>query len=95
MIRYQTIINNRNIIIELVQGDITILKVDAIVNAAHEMLMGGGGVDGAIHKAAGPKLLAACINIPLNKKRIRCNTGDAHITNGYSYRGTKIYWRTN
>ena len=69
--------------IEVVEADITILEVDAIVNAANERLLGGGGVDAAIHRAAGPELLAACRAIPEVRPGVRCPTGDSRITPGF------------
>ncbi|GAB3381457.1 O-acetyl-ADP-ribose deacetylase [Lysobacter fragariae] len=69
--------------IEVIQGDITILAVDAIVNAANEALLGGGGVDGAIHRAAGPGLLAECRALAEVEPGVRCPTGEARITRGH------------
>lgn len=64
--------------------DITTLSVDAIVNAANETLLGGGGVDGAIHRAAGPQLLAACRKLDEVRPGVRCPTGEARITPGFN-----------
>ena len=69
--------------IEVLQGDITTLAVDAIVNAANQALSGGGGVDGAIHRAAGPELPRACAAIPMTRPFVRCPTGEARITPGF------------
>jgi O-acetyl-ADP-ribose deacetylase (regulator of RNase III) len=69
--------------LELLKSDITTLAVDAIVNAANEQMLGGGGVDGAIHRAAGPQLLEACRRIPQVRPGVRCPTGEARITPGF------------
>ena len=69
--------------IEILEADITELTVDAVVNAANETLLGGGGVDGAIHRAAGPQLLAACRILPQVRPNVRCPTGQARITPGF------------
>ncbi|MBS0557098.1 MAG: O-acetyl-ADP-ribose deacetylase [Proteobacteria bacterium] len=69
--------------IEIAEDDITQLRVDAIVNAANEAMLGGGGVDGAIHRAAGPRLLAACRAVAPVRPGVRCPTGQARITPGF------------
>jgi O-acetyl-ADP-ribose deacetylase (regulator of RNase III) len=74
----------------VVRGDITTLDVDAIVNAANTGLLGGGGVDGAIHRAAGPELLHACRSFPEVRPGVRCPTGEARITPGFRLKARYI-----
>ena len=69
--------------VKIVKGDITTLAVDAIVNAANQVMLGGGGVDGAIHDAAGPELYKACLKVPEVRQGVRCPTGEARITPGF------------
>jgi len=69
--------------IERTVGDITTLDVDAIVNAANQKMLGGGGVDGAIHRAAGPRLRQACEAVEPVEGDVRCPTGEARITPGF------------
>src|SRR5437660_10818097 len=69
--------------IEVIEADITGLKVDAVVNAANERMLGGGGVDGAIHRAAGSRLVEACKKVPEVRPGVRCPTGEARITPGF------------
>ena len=85
-IKVSTTIPYRAVEPELVfieQGYITTLKVDAIVNAANQTMLGGGGVDGAIHRAAGRELYEACLKVPEVRPGVRCPTGEARITPGF------------
>lgn len=70
--------------LKIIAADITALDVDVIVNAANPSLLGGGGVDGAIHRAAGPGLLQACRALPEIAPGVRCPTGEARITPGFA-----------
>ncbi|MFC3652116.1 O-acetyl-ADP-ribose deacetylase [Dyella humi] len=76
--------------ISVVTSDLTRLAVDAIVNAANSALLGGGGVDGAIHRAAGPSLLEACRALPQVAPGVRCPTGEARITAGFALRARYV-----
>lgn len=76
--------------ITLRQGDITTLSVDAIVNAANERMLGGGGVDGAIHFAAGPALRMACEMVPQVRPDVRCPTGEARITRAFELKALRV-----
>ena len=76
--------------IQVVRADITTLDVDAIVNAAAPALLGGGGVDGAIHRAAGPGLLAECRALPEVRPGVRCPTGEARITGGHRLPAARV-----
>ena len=70
-------------LLKVISADITRLRMDAIVNAANPGLLGGGGVDGAIHRAAGPALLQACRALPESAPGVRCPVGEARITPGF------------
>jgi O-acetyl-ADP-ribose deacetylase (regulator of RNase III) len=74
----------------LQRGDLTGAQVDAIVNAANQRMLGGGGVDGAIHRAAGPELLQACQAVPEVRPGVRCPTGEARITAGFRLRAAHV-----
>ena len=76
--------------IDVVHADITTLDVDAIVNAANERMLGGGGVDGAIHRAAGPELYEACAALPEVRPGVRCPTGESRITPGFNLRARHV-----
>lgn len=72
------------------EGDLTRADVDAVVNAANQRMLGGGGVDGAIHRAAGPELRSACEAIPEVRPDVRCPTGEARITPGFRLKARHV-----
>jgi O-acetyl-ADP-ribose deacetylase (regulator of RNase III) len=76
--------------VRVLQGDLTAQTVDAIVNAANQKMLGGGGVDRAIHRAAGPALLEACRAVPEVHSGVRCPTGEARITPGFGLRAPYV-----
>ena len=76
--------SERSTVIEVIRGDITTIEVDAIVSAANERMLGGGGVDGAIHRAAGRQLYEACLAVPEVRPGVRCPTGESRITPGFN-----------
>jgi O-acetyl-ADP-ribose deacetylase (regulator of RNase III) len=76
--------------IQVLKADITTLAVDAIVNAANQVMLGGGGVDGAIHRAAGGELFEACLGVPEVRPGVRCPTGEARITPGFRLRAKYV-----
>lgn len=82
--------NSKTSSLKVVMGDITTLDVDAIVNAANTRMLGGGGVDGAIHRAAGPELYGACLQVKPVHTDIRCPTGQARITPGFKLKANHV-----
>lgn len=76
--------------VNILQGDLTEQAVDAIVNAANQRMLGGGGVDGAIHRAAGPALLEASEAVPEIRPGVRCPTGESRITPGFELRASYV-----
>ena len=76
--------------VQTVRGDITGFRVGAVVNAANRTLLGGGGVDGAIHRAAGPELLEYCRDLPLLSPGVRCETGMSVITPAFGLQCDRI-----
>jgi O-acetyl-ADP-ribose deacetylase (regulator of RNase III) len=79
-----------NRVIEVVKGNIVEQEVDAIVNAAHEGLTGGGGVDGAIHAAAGQTMTGECMNLNIDRNGERCPIGECRMTSGYDLKAKYI-----
>lgn len=76
--------------VEVIDGSIVELDVDAIVNAANATLAGGGGVDGAIHRAAGPELKSACLAFPELSPAVRCRPGEVKVTPGFALRAKHV-----